>query len=145
MKTEDRITDFNLSEKLKSIGFPQKDQDKYDHNTGKRISDNGLYYWYKHEGSWKLGTYSKCSEHTHKCRALTTDELWDFLPKTIYYELVEYYLHIIVQKDFYGNMFYSAEYITKNYNIVFNKRVDKKLANALAKLVIYLLEEGLIK
>ena len=145
MKTEDRITDFNLSEKLKSVGFPQKDQDKYDNDTGKRISDNGLYYWYKHDGLWKLGTYSKCSEHTHKCRALTTDELLGFLPQVIKFKCgFKYYLYVFKKDDIY-----LCSYVYHNKDNVHEHLTqygaDKKPANALAKLAIYMLEEGLIK
>ena len=139
MKPEYMVTDFNLSEKLKSIGFPQKDQDKYDN--GKRISDNGLYYWYKHDGLWKLGTYSKCSEHTHKCRAPTTDELLDFLPSEIKDGIT---LNLVMIKGFGVYRFDYRNYRFPNVKVC-EDITDKKPANALAKLAIYMLEEGLIK
>lgn len=146
MKYEDKFTSLELSIKLQELGIPQK----------------SLFYWeYLDERAYSLKnfihTVCPMNEGIFKhFSAFSSDELMDLLPSFVDTKKNEPFnrFFLEIHKRHVKNIQYSIKYIcdTHSMNSVGNMATikfsdkniyDENLANALAKMLIYLLETNL--
>jgi hypothetical protein len=133
MKIEDQVLSYELSEKLKDIGIKQE----------------SLFYWYKNPyDGWIIINKDELSDmFTPGCvginSAFTVSELFEML----LFSIEEGYRKIIIKKIKTGiyhsnpeKMLYFIE-----YRYVDHVTEDENLSDALAKMLIYLIENKLME
>lgn len=120
MNLEDQIVSLKLAKELKILGVKQ----------------GSLFYWYDDLSGYKWGIcYTKGKIITdHFYSAYTATELLEMLPS---YIDIDRYFCLLIKK--YDN-FYYCEYSNHMAN-----SEGAKLADCLAKMLIYLIEDSLIK
>jgi hypothetical protein len=125
MELKDIVIDFELAKELKELGVKQ----------------NSLYY-YKEFNNGDLIHEIKdwIPEHheQYKISAFTSDELYEMIPYLINSDGKKYYL--IIEKGYETQVFYKTlndrDLEIPNFDFI----LDKRLCNALAKMLLYLLK-----
>ena len=119
MTLPDIVCDIEYSKRLKELGVKQE----------------SLFYWVKmSHGNWNLGLYSEITQWQgyDSISAWTVAELGEKLPTAINGT------SIIIFKNDYGEYICSDESPEATFS-------DTKLSNSLAKMLIHLIKEGVIK
>lgn len=131
---EKHVTSLDISKRLKELGVEKK----------------SLFYWIQEGENFELGQFT-FGIPTGKIvyPAYLSTELLEWLPKILSDQNKEYNLSILYNNDYniydicYTSIHYDIEYLFHN-NASSITEVDKLLQNALAKMLIYLVENGLI-
>jgi hypothetical protein len=134
MKLEDQVTNLKLSKKLKEL----------------RVKQESLFYWYSNpyaygeKSRWNL-FYGKQEPLgiENETSAFTATELGVLLPKSIKAKDGVFWLQIEVQGVQDG---WACQYrnIATKFGFVLKFFEDKSMVNAMAKMLIYLIENKLI-
>lgn len=143
MHREDLVCDVEYAEKLVELGVNRKswfsyvkpfkeynfEEDEFIYEDEYVAIENFTDSWIRHEGD-KLPTF-------------TTDELLEVLPKVIHKEkFVGYHITIHNHCGFYVEY---TNYTQDNESYLVQKEDDDKLSNALAKLLIWCIENGYVE
>jgi hypothetical protein len=137
MKLEDIVTSLELSKKLKELGVKQE----------------SFLYWVKLKHDFDLFFYQESVfdiPQGESCSAYTAAELFNLLPRFIYSQHAHAKFFLEISKDAASGAdgrdarvkYYSSDCDDYLYDAIF---VDENFANALAKMLIYLIENNLIK
>lgn len=134
MKLEDQVTSLELSKKLKELGVKQE----------------SYFYWLQYTQNGKLINRIVPEESTHptldkRFSAFTVAELGEMLPDLIRTEPNELVgtgtTYLTIQKV----GLWEVGYTLANGEMVFDSTEDQSEANARAKMICYLIEQGLMK
>ena len=119
MKLEEQVCSLDLAKRLKELGIKQDTQ----------------FYWHHYNGKDypSYGDPKVCLCKYDEISAFTVAELGEIIPKS---------LNFNIEFDNYGNWMIHFWINDEDHAIPIN---NKSLANAMAEMLIYLLEEGLIK
>ena len=126
MNLEQQVCSLELAKRLKELGVPQKSL---------------FHHYHTDKGYWSIlyGQLSK-KDSTERYSAYSSAELGEILPKVIVVNAIEYGLMQI----FNGLNKWRIFYGTLNDSLDFS-HYDKTEANAGAKMLIYLLENGHVR
>jgi len=141
MQLAEQVVSLELSKQLKELGIRQE----------------SLFYWYIFpNGSYTLCYTIQHSHNTEWCNAFTVAELFDMIPAMITIPGREpfdgFWLHI--NKTTAKNIQYIIGYICDTFKAedltvpyfgdIYRKTYDEHLADALAKMLIYLIENNIL-
>ncbi len=127
MKLEDIVIDFEYAKKLKEL----------------RIKQESLFYWqYQNEYDEKFNAKWEIVETPFPdeiyLSAFTSDELLEMLPN-----MIEEFYDLTINKDNYYNVSYTECTHFEIKTIYYEE--ENKLSNALAKMLIWLIENDYVK
>ena len=125
MNIESQVTSLELSKKLKEIGVKQE-------------SENYFHYCEECKNEYEnyKGEFLDYKGHSESTSVFTIYELLEIIPKEINY----YFLHINnIDDEWY--IYYEDAYGTLNSK----QTSDKSMANSLAMMIIYLVENGFME
>lgn len=137
MELSDQVCSLEFSKRLQKLGVKQE----------------SLFYWYyaMHDGiniEWKI-MYGTFGLFPDRYSAFTASELLELLPKIL--NIDEYYSELKLRTEHEDDKWF-VTYETNYYTVFdgvdkFNEKigVDEGICNALAKMLIHLIENGLIK
>jgi hypothetical protein len=131
---EKNIVNFDLSVNLIKLG----------------VDEESLFYWHKYKNG-DLGCHAywqRMSEEIESYQAYTATEILGMLPCTLMIKN-EDEKYLTVEKEFFPDedeYFYIVYYkpIDSSQPDIFSNNYDKNLANSTAKILIYLVENGIV-
>jgi hypothetical protein len=135
MKLEDIVTSLDLSKKLDELGFER----------------DSLFNWVCTENAnYIIEETREIQDYSFSWNAYTAAELFNLLPRFIYSQHAHAKFFLEISKDAASSgdsrdarvKYYSSDCDDYLYDALF---VDENFANALAKMLIYLIENNLIK
>ena len=116
-----------------------------------KVKPYPLWWWEKKLGKWRVAALGDTTPRNEIVPALIAAELGEKLPKIIRYHKIMYWLTIAREDD--GDCEYWAVYYYNMKPLMNGKKfhpdipiqIDVKMADVLAKMLIYLIKNGFIK
>jgi hypothetical protein len=137
MKLEDIVCDLKYARQLRKLKVKQDSLYFY----GKMIGVEHVY-----PSGYKIYDSEKASKFKNDYSAFTTDELLKLLPETIIFNGFDYHFTINIKKGLYTVYYCETMFVDIKTRFLCNVIIkDKKLSNALVRMLIYLVKENFIE
>lgn len=127
--TDWQVVSLELSKKLKELGVKQK----------------SIFYWNDSDpsGYFRIEFYEEVCRLPTNCSAFTVGELVEILPTRFLYNDSAEHVYLFIKK--YPHEYYISYCDLDDEWFDWNQTKDESLANALAKMLISCIENGLMK